>query len=218
MSRACVPCIQFIQQYNIPVKIVRLDTVETRKAALNGKHFQIKNVPTLLVSYQDGNLQFFAGQEKVIMWLQKSIQPPQEQTHTEIQSTDLDLDLQDSSDEESSPQKKKHKKKKEKNLYGGSRHKKSKSKKRRPKSPPKPILKEYSEEEYSDEEYEDVPIEFIDDGSRPNRPQGPPTDGLMVGAQAKQAPGRMNNVMQLAQQMRMDRKNTLGYDEKDLPH
>ncbi len=218
-SRACVPCIQFIQNYRVPVKIVRLDTVEARMAAINGKHFQIQNVPTLLVTHADGNLQLFAGQEKVIIWLQKAMDPPPSQVGGQDIPPDIpSTPLYESSDEEES-----------KGLYGG-RQKSKKLKSRKPSKPskilrfpPKSSKKRRKSKksksvrfEEPEEDYEEVDIEFIE-GDRPNRPPAPPTQGLIVGPQADHGNKRMSNILEMAKQMQQDRTSTLGYDEKELP-
>ena len=82
-SGASTPVLQFVGKNQIPVGIVRLDTPEDRQIAATGKYFQIVNVPALLVIYDDGNLQLFVGQEKIITWfqqiIQKSMQHPQPQ-------------------------------------------------------------------------------------------------------------------------------------------
>lgn len=53
----------------MPIKLVRLDTAEARTAAATGKLFQITVVPTMVVIYEDGNLQMFVGAEKITQWL-----------------------------------------------------------------------------------------------------------------------------------------------------
>ncbi len=72
ISQACILPVQFIQENRFPAKLVRLDTIIDRQAAANGKYIQIHIVPTLLITYSDGNIQLFAGQEKVLMWLQQA--------------------------------------------------------------------------------------------------------------------------------------------------
>lgn len=68
-SKASFPCMQFVSKNKIPIQIVRLDTEQAREAAANGKFFQITSVPTMAVFYEDGNVQLFAGSQKIIQWL-----------------------------------------------------------------------------------------------------------------------------------------------------
>ncbi len=237
VSQACIPVIQVIQQYQLPVKIVRLDSAASRQAAQNGPYFQIKVVPTLVVTYRDGNLQLFVGQPKTLEWLKMAGAPstpgsqgppsgnpgtspgPGVLKHSE-KETKISLS---SSDEEDTPDFEPHRRQKKKRkpkapppslkkpstsegggLYGPSKKKKKKKKKT-------------SVEFYSGDEGDDsggVDIEFVDDG----RPPAPPTGGLMVGSQAVK-PQRMkgSSIAAMAKQMAEDRKNTLGYDDKNLP-
>ena len=64
------------------VDIVRLDTVQMRKVAENGKFFQITSVPTLVLVYGDGNLQLFLGAPKIVEWfnlMSRPQRPPEPQ-------------------------------------------------------------------------------------------------------------------------------------------
>src|SRR5687768_12947547 len=61
-----------LQSMNVPIanlKLVRLDTPETRDLASRGPHFQITYVPTLVAIYSTGNLQMYIGQAKIVTWL-----------------------------------------------------------------------------------------------------------------------------------------------------
>ncbi len=62
-------CLQFITQQRIPMNVVRLDTAEARRTAANGKFFQIVNVPTMVIVYEDGNTQLFLGTPKIVQWI-----------------------------------------------------------------------------------------------------------------------------------------------------
>ncbi|HMP28229.1 MAG TPA: hypothetical protein PKD85_01430 [Saprospiraceae bacterium] len=75
-SKSSIDCVQFLQQNRIPnVSIVRLDTEEAREQAANGPMFQITVVPSLVVLYEDQNLQIFVGLQKIISWFQKAMAP-----------------------------------------------------------------------------------------------------------------------------------------------
>lgn len=74
-SNSSIECVGFLQQNRIPdVSIIRLDTEEARDQAANGSMFQITVVPSLVVLFEDGNLQMFVGLPKIISWFKKMIQ------------------------------------------------------------------------------------------------------------------------------------------------
>jgi hypothetical protein len=76
-SHASIPCIQFVQNSNLPISIVRLDTVEDRHKAANGYYLKITEVPTLAVIYNGGdNIQLSIGSEKTLRRLQEFLPPP----------------------------------------------------------------------------------------------------------------------------------------------
>jgi type IV secretory pathway VirB10-like protein len=58
---------------NIKPKLIRLDTKEDRERTIRGTFIQISSVPSLLVVFNDGNIQVFNGQNKIILWLRKII-------------------------------------------------------------------------------------------------------------------------------------------------
>jgi len=221
MSPACMPCLQFLRSYHPPVQAVRLDTKTTREAVANGKNFQIRSVPTLMVLYDDGNMQLFVGQQKVMAWLRQLLTRASTPVVPAPYAPDMS-DVPEDSDDETEfvapPPKPKKKKPGRKTrpapapepepepepvssggLYGGT-PKKKKSKKKAP----------------SEEENEE--IEFMDEPPS-NRPPPPPTHNLVTGMAAHKGKGSaMNSLMKSAQQMMEDRKRTLGYNEDDLPH
>lgn len=183
-SPASAPCIHFIRQAKIPVQIVRLDTPELRKKAEQGELLQVRSVPNLVVVYQDGNLQQFVGQQKIMAWFQNMMKnsqsPPPEEASLEP--------LEESEEEEP---------------VRPRRKKKPKKKKRRKKA--SPVIEE-----------EEMEIEFFD--PQDESPPAPSTQGLLVGPQAasKKAP-KMSSIYELSEQMKKQRSQTLGYEEKDLP-
>lgn len=88
ISKSCVPCKQFIQKYKLPIQVVNLDTKEDRDTAARGTYFQIVNVPTMVVMYNDNNVQTFVGNDKIIYWLTnfiKSLQQGQQHAVTQSQ-------------------------------------------------------------------------------------------------------------------------------------
>lgn len=234
-SQVCVPPVQFVRENKLPARLVRLDTVADRQAAAQGKYFQVHIVPTLLVTYDDGNIQLFAGQEKVLMWLQQAIQA--RQTHSDPHTSGgggVNPDpshvttLIDDSDEDDYEKKPRRRKKdpprgKPRRKPKGSKKTKSPPKEsgglyggkpRRKKKPPVQF-NENSGSEGSDDEGD---IVFIDDGTRPQRPPPPPTAGLMVGAASQtKRKSQMTGLYDIAKQMEKDRQGTLGYRDEDLP-
>ena len=68
-SNACVQCMRVITPLRLNIPVVRLDTEEARTTVENGKYFQIKSVPSMVVTYEDGNIQLFVGSPKIIQWL-----------------------------------------------------------------------------------------------------------------------------------------------------
>jgi len=68
-SQACKPVVNYISSRHLPIKIIRLDSTDSREAAANGSHFQIHVVPSLVVIGNDGNVQMFTGAPKIMQWL-----------------------------------------------------------------------------------------------------------------------------------------------------
>lgn len=68
-SKPCMGPVNLIYQHRLPIQVVRLDTPEARTLAANGKYFQIVNVPSMSVIYEDGNTQLFVGADKIIKWI-----------------------------------------------------------------------------------------------------------------------------------------------------
>lgn len=60
-SANCVPALKISRNNNLPIRVIRLDTKEARDRVKRGKYFKIQYVPTLLITYLDGNLQLFEG-------------------------------------------------------------------------------------------------------------------------------------------------------------
>jgi hypothetical protein len=73
-SEYCKQCISVIIKYELPVKMIPLDTEEDRKNVQNHTTIQIKNVPSLLVVYSNNQLQLYVGAPKIIDWLRNLVQ------------------------------------------------------------------------------------------------------------------------------------------------
>lgn len=105
-SQACVPAVKFIRENGLPVMLMRLDTVEDRQRAANGPFFKIINVPTLVISYTDNNVQIYSGSEKILEWLTSITKKKVEekpQSSSKIEELEIEV-------EEKKPKKKKKKK------------------------------------------------------------------------------------------------------------
>src|SRR5947207_4145419 len=67
-SKSSVPCIELIVKNKMPVSIIPLDTKELRILAATAKRIQIKNVPTMVVVYDTGDVQAYMGAPTIINW------------------------------------------------------------------------------------------------------------------------------------------------------
>lgn len=75
-SIACRNVIGLVTNNNLPINIVRLDTAEDRASAANGKYFQIRAVPSMVVSNNAGSIQVFVGNDKIAAWISQTTAPP----------------------------------------------------------------------------------------------------------------------------------------------
>jgi hypothetical protein len=66
LSKECGTSLKYITNNGLPVQIVRLDTTEARNKAANGKYFQVRMVPTMVMIYDDGNMEVFIGNDKIL--------------------------------------------------------------------------------------------------------------------------------------------------------
>lgn len=222
-SRESIPCIQFVQQHQFPVRIVRLDTQRERHRAANGDLFQITAVPTLLLIHEDENVQLYAGRPKILEWFNQLLAPEPSVEPPRVKSTPIPYPEDEY--QEPKPRKRKSKKSKSKSKKGEPRIKGLYGNKKK-KSPPIEFMS--SESEDSEDEN---PIEYVEpppQGSRgsqrrsrgpsrgPSRPK-PPTSGLMVGAMAPKGPSKTSSVQELAKEMERQMHATRGWKEEDLP-
>ena len=72
-SKPCVSCVEYVQTRNLPVELISLDTVESRDVASKGK-VQIRNVPSLVIKYDNGEVQLYIGVQKILGWLEAALQ------------------------------------------------------------------------------------------------------------------------------------------------
>lgn len=62
-----------LEQLQFQVKVVCLDTSESRERASRGKFFQVKMIPCLVVMTPDGDIRQFIGLSKIQSWIQHII-------------------------------------------------------------------------------------------------------------------------------------------------
>lgn len=215
-SPACRQPLEFISRFGkgLPIRVVRLDTVEQRQAAATGRHFQVVSVPTMVMIYEDGNLQMFVGSPKISTLLSgfveqiarakgRTEQAAREREHSsqidtaefERQTsppTEVDYVVEDDSSSDEAPPPPPPKPKKKPPQPKTEKKEKKKGPNRRKKH-----------QEVIDDDVEEMEI-LVD-----TEPRAPP-----------KATGstRMQNIYDMARQMERDRTDSLGYDETKLPH
>lgn len=245
-STACAAPLQLVSQSGAPVEVVRLDTAWSRQAALRGRYFQILSVPTLVLLLSDSNVQLFTGAQKAMSVLNDLLSPPataapaddvnfelvgQEQPTRQEggvrrrkpkkrqkggkkRSTDLGDRRHDQRDRRrgrTQVRSRSHARAKQKKGTGKGVYKKAYARKESSSDP------DTSEGDYiSEEDVTPMELSFDETALPPNRPPPPPTQGLMVGPANSQGPSN-SNIMEMAKRMEAERKQTLGYNEEDLP-
>jgi len=80
----CKTVTEFLKNYQIPMRLICVDSVATRKIISNYTLFKIKVVPTIVVSYED-SIEIFEG-DKVIQWFKELIVSMEEAKQTEMES------------------------------------------------------------------------------------------------------------------------------------
>lgn len=76
-------CVNLRNEYDLPIKVIRLDTEEARRKAKYNKKISITKVPTLAVIFDDDDIKIYIGAEKICKWIrnfreqeEKRTQPP----------------------------------------------------------------------------------------------------------------------------------------------
>jgi hypothetical protein len=235
-SKACAGCVEFVEQNRFPVQVVRLDSEEVRKQVANGPYFQISHVPTLIVTYQDGNTQLFVGSPKIVQWMTMIIKRSRDAAEPERGVTSYTPAGG--------------------NMYG------PRPNPPRPSYPSEPVRRGYIED---DEPYQEPPglkrepprrlvveedepeteVEDLPPRKKKTKTKPPPKnskkkkkppvnfeeqdpsqeveveyiqeDNPKRPPQPKRPPSKMNSIYNVAKQMEQDRKDSLGYREEDLP-
>jgi hypothetical protein len=100
-SKMCINPVKFIQQYKLPITIIRLDTQEVRERAIYNSNLSVKHVPSIAVNFTDGRLKFFEGQQKVMQVLMKLT--PKNKPDTNYNSSSLNQITQDNEEVHDTP-------------------------------------------------------------------------------------------------------------------
>jgi len=79
-SPLCGHVHKLLKSNNIPALYFNVNSKEVANKLKNGQHFQVTHVPTLVVSFKDGNLKKFEGQE-CFQWLQYASQNDKKRKH-----------------------------------------------------------------------------------------------------------------------------------------
>ncbi len=183
-SKECGPCVEYITSNKIPANLIVLDNKADRHLATHGQLVQIKNVPSLLVAYEDKSVQLFVGKFKIISWFESMFTPSSPPKMIE------------NNDE----QHKDHRQPRTK----------SKSKKQKPpkKSQPKRHIVQEDEETQlvfqEDDETETSVVGFTETLGKPG------SKNIGISTQANPKPSN-SSLMEKVKQMMAERQDTLGY-------
>lgn len=122
-SKACGPCIEYIMRNKLPVTLIPLDTANSREFVSNGSIMQIKNVPSMVVSYSTGDAQLYVGNQKIVGWLTAIIEGNRQRNingHNNAQNRNADVQRQlpvpDNINKVNEPEKKRKIKKKKRSV------------------------------------------------------------------------------------------------------
>lgn len=199
-SRPSMNTLGFAQRSGLPIDVVRLDSAKSRQAAANGKYFQIRSVPTLVVGYSDGNLQLFVGAPKITQWLSMITTGPQSQPEP--------------SNFEEPPPNKESRSRRE----GPAENEVYKEPKRTPVI--EPVEEDIIEEQPVEEEpkrrrvkpkKKAPPVNFEEEELQ-EEPANESRSEVSNSSRSK-----MSDIVNMARQLEEERKASLGYDESKLP-
>lgn len=84
-SVSCRVCVNLVKEYDLPIKIVRLDTEEARRKAKYNKKISITKVPTLAVIFDDDDIKIYIGSEKICKWIRNFKQQTDAPPEVEVQ-------------------------------------------------------------------------------------------------------------------------------------
>lgn len=232
VSEASLDTLKYLKSIQLPVNVVRLDNPRAREVAMNGPHFQVTEVPTLVVLFQEGNLKMFVGAPKVLKCLQmlhqQSSQPPERELEHESPQASRVIEHDDSpiemieeepevvEEEDTPPPPPKRAPKKVAKVKEVTKTKIPKT----PKAKTAKAKKSKIRKAVSNEE--ELEIDFVDPGEdeQPsNQGRRPPSNGGNGGLGPTNGKGtQMRSIMEQAKMMERQFKAQRGYDEKDLPY
>jgi hypothetical protein len=186
-SKESVNCVQFIQQNRMPVILIGLDSPEARQKAMTGQNFQIKNVPTLVVSYVNKEVQLYVGSPKIMKWFQNILKPenPPPNKREKQTSTQQFDDEEEEEDDEKETIIEEPKKSKNGKLKNTKKNKKKQKNNR---------------------------VELVMDQEDNSQKSNNHFNGLST-ARTNEKAGN-SDVMNMARQMEMQRSKALGYKEE----
>ena len=190
-SKNSIGCLDVIRQARLPIDIVRLDDAKSRAKALNGSHFTITHVPTLVLILEGGSVNLFVGKDKIMGILATLMRPPQPPPNLPSHTSPIVID------DDPEPMGRGHP-----------------VDPRPPRPPPKNKKdKKVKFKKSRSEDPETMDLDYVaDEPSRTKNP-APPTDNLRVGKPSKSS---MKSITKLAKQMEEEAKRTLGYDHNDV--
>ena len=236
VSEASLDTLKYLKSIQLPVNVVRLDNPRAREVAMNGPHFQVTEVPTLVVLFQEGNLKMFVGAPKVLKCLQmlhqQSSQPQQEeepplppQASRVIEHDDSPVEIVEEEpemiEEDDTPPPPKRVPKKAAKVKETTKTKSQKPPKTSTTKVVKTAKAKKSKIRKAASEDEELEIDFVDPGED-EQPQGrrpPPSNGGNGGLGPTNGKGsQMRSIMEQARAMEKQFKAQRGYDEKDLPY
>lgn len=208
-SKHCAKPFQYVQQTQLPIIPVRLDTPEIRQKVMNSRNLPIRNVPTLLIRYSDGSVQQFVGEDKTMMKLNELYH----------QRSEADTYQNDSKKSKVSKLQVKPKKNQKKPKVKKNEVIEDIEETEEPEEPEEPEetedIKESeilsTEEENEDDEDEDIP-QMGPFNKQKRKGPSPKTDGLRVGSDKAPRPS-IQELQKRAREMEKQYENFYNYDK-----
>jgi len=201
-SNKCKPCLEFSQQSGLPVKTVWVDSPHIRKKLSSGE-IKITTVPSLMIIFNDGNLQIFKGMEKIVTWFEGLLENDTPQRKTKNIYDQEGKVIYEQGPYISPTQQNVNKHVNTLKLQKELEHQQD------------PEYIDESDDDLEligeDEGDSETEIEFLDEDGMPPKP---PTSGLET---KRVNNNSMADIMAIAKRMAKEREVSLGYDEKNLP-
>lgn len=195
LSYHCRAPVNYILQNQLPIKIVRLDSASIRQKCIAGRKISIRDVPSLIVIYEDGDLKMFLSEPKIVAWIRQYHEMLQHKIAEDAARSYRNPILEDLNDTKQSKKKKK-------------KNKKSTSKKN------KIVIDDDNSLEFvvEEDEGESEGIAFVDeDEGGEEQPKQPVYFGAPPERKSKKE-GGMASLRDQAKKMEADRLKALGYD------